>query len=127
MTDLVTLLIGTTKGAFLIAGAADRTEWSLRGPFGDLWTINHMIGDPDTGRIWAAGGNEWTGAGVWRSEDNGQTWALAKLADGQQDDWARNDPHMAELFDLNPGPPAPFTGDIDSVWSQCFAHGVLYA
>jgi len=69
-----TLLIGTTKGVFLLDGTRDRGAWALRGPFCDGWPINHVIGDPETGLIWAAGGSSWTGVGVWRSGDHGQSW-----------------------------------------------------
>ena len=80
MTDIgPLLLVGTTKGAFLLEGDADRAAWSVRGPFCDGWPINHMVGDARTGTIWAGGGGQWTGAGVWRSDDSGATWTLAKL------------------------------------------------
>ncbi|QEW22392.1 putative protein related to plant photosystem II stability/assembly factor [Marinibacterium anthonyi] len=127
MADVVTVLVGTTKGVFLIDGDADRTGWSLRGPFCDLWPINHVVGDPETGRIWAGGGGDWNGAGVWRSTDDGQSWTLAKLADGQQDDWARNDPDVARMFAMTPGDPAPHTGEIVNIWSLGYAHGTIYA
>ena len=45
----LTVLIGTTKGAFLIAGGRDRTDWAVRGPYCDGWPINHVIGDPESG------------------------------------------------------------------------------
>ena len=74
-----TVLLGTTKGAFLLDGGDDADRWRARGPFCDGWTINHVIGDPATGHLWAAGGGEWTGAGVWRSTDGGGNWHLAKF------------------------------------------------
>ena len=60
-TDGVTLLVGTTKGAFLISGGGGRTGWTIKGPLCDGWPVNHMIGDPETGRIWAGGGGDWSG------------------------------------------------------------------
>ena len=48
MTDVPRLLIGTTKGAFILDGSADRADWSVRGPYCDGWPINHVVGDPDT-------------------------------------------------------------------------------
>jgi hypothetical protein len=69
--DGLHLLVGTTKGAFILDGAQDRTGWTVRGPFCDGWTINHVVADPVTGTMWAGGGNDWTGAGVWRSADGG--------------------------------------------------------
>ena len=43
------LLVGTTKGAFVLDGDADRSGWAVRGPYCDGWPINHVIGDPATG------------------------------------------------------------------------------
>jgi hypothetical protein len=37
---------------------------------------------PATGLLWAGGGGEWHGAGVWCSEDAGETWQVAKLTKG---------------------------------------------
>lgn len=71
----VTILVGTTKGAFLIDGGADRSGWTVSGPSCDGWPINHMVGDPATGQIWAGGGGDWHGAGVWRSADGGASWS----------------------------------------------------
>lgn len=73
MASEVTVLLGTTKGVFLL----DRSTgggWSLNGPQCDGAPINHVIGDAATGTLWAAGGNEWFGKGVWRSRDLGRTW-----------------------------------------------------
>lgn len=38
MADL-TILVGTTKGAFLIRGNAAREDWAVSGPFCDGWPI----------------------------------------------------------------------------------------
>ncbi|MCR8546695.1 exo-alpha-sialidase [Salipiger sp. P9] len=116
------LLVGTTKGAFLITCDG----WSVSGPFCDGWPINHMTGDPVTGQLWAAGGSDWHGAGVWRSAD-GQDWQLAKLSNGEFDRWIENDPGMAEQFGLSPAPPAPFTGKADALWSIRHTPQALYA
>ena len=42
----IRLLVGTTKGAFVLDGDADRARWAVRGPYCDGWPINHVIGDP---------------------------------------------------------------------------------
>ena len=120
-----TLLVGTTKGAFLLEPEGD--TWTVRGPFCDGWTINHMAGDPETGTLWAGGGGEWFGAGIWTSTDDGATWNLTKLSNGQLDDWLANDPEMARQFGMDPPPPAPFGKEIDAIWSLSYAHGTLYA
>lgn len=88
--EQVDLLVGTTKGLFVLEGAPGRADWRVTGPFCDGWPINHAIGDGDTGEIWAAGGNGWTGPGVWRRrggewtqsgaglEGNASVWSLAR-------------------------------------------------
>ncbi|WP_308860844.1 hypothetical protein [Oceanibium sediminis] len=61
------ILIGTTKGVFL----HDATG-GLSGPHCDGAPINHVIGDGE--QLWAAGGDDWLGRGVWRSDDRGASW-----------------------------------------------------
>ncbi len=121
----VTVLIGTTKGGFLVSGDAQRDNWAVQGPLCDGWPINHIVGDPETGRLWAGGGGDWNGAGVWRSEDGGKTWELAKLTKGQMDDWAANDPDFAAMIGWIDDP-LPFEG-FSQIWSLGYAHGTLYA
>ena len=98
MAKNLTLLAGTTKGAFLIEGGADRSGWSVSGPHCEGWPINHVIGDPATGMIWAAGGGDWHGAGIWRSADGGKSWSLCKLSKGKMDEWAASDPDFAAII-----------------------------
>lgn len=74
MANRVMLLVGTKKGAFILRSDEARRDWSMRGPFCETWPINHMVADPKAGTIWAAGGNEWFGPAVWRSEDLGESW-----------------------------------------------------
>ncbi len=124
--DTRTLLVGTTKGAFLLSGGADADGWQVTGPHCDGWPINHMVGDPDGGTIWAAGGDDWTGAGIWRSDDGGETWALTRLTRGTRDDWAANDPDFANLIGWTDDP-LPFGDTFSQVWSLNFAHGTLHA
>ena len=120
------LLVGTTKGAFVIDGDADRTRWTVRGPYCDGWPVNHVIGDPATGTMWAGGGGDWTGAGVWRSEDGGHTWSLARLTTGQVDAWAASDPGFAASIGWEEVP-APFGDDFAQVWSLGRVGDRLYA
>lgn len=123
----ISVLVGTTKGAFVLGSDGARKDWHLSGPHCGGWAINHLTGDPATGVIWAAGGGEWTGAGVWRSLDGGASWTLAKLSNGKFDAWLTNDPDAAAHFGMQPDPPAPFSGQVDSIWCLHFAHGRLYA
>ncbi|KMK67915.1 glycoside hydrolase [Puniceibacterium sp. IMCC21224] len=121
-----TLMVGTTKGAFLLTSDSDRIKWSVAGPFCDGWPINHMAADTTVGTYWAAGGGEWPGAGVWRS-DNGTDWTLSKLANGKFDALLRDDPALAAEFGMEPAPPAPFTGEIDALWSLAHVGDTLFA
>ncbi len=122
----LTVLIGTTKGAFLISGGRDRSGWAVSGPMCDGWPINHMAGDPATGTLWAGGGGDWHGAGVWRSDDDGLSWQVVRLTKGTMDDWAANDPDFAQMIGWT-AEPLPFGDTFSQIWSLCFAHGLLYA
>ncbi|MBF9058396.1 exo-alpha-sialidase [Rhodobacterales bacterium HKCCSP123] len=124
MSGMLHLLVGTTKGAFVLTEAGG--DWTVSGPHCGGWSINHMAGDPATGALWAGGGGDWWGAGVWRSTDGGQTWKLAKLSSGQMDQWAANDPDFAAMIGWE-DTPAPFADTLHSVWSLHHAHGVLWA
>lgn len=127
MGGTVLVLLGTTKGVFVLDSDAERRNWQVRGPFCDGWSINHVIGDPASGTIWAAGGGEWTGAGVWRSDDGGATWALSKLANGKFDAWLTADPAFGAQIGRQADPPAPFTGKVDALWSLGMAGETLLA
>jgi photosystem II stability/assembly factor-like uncharacterized protein len=126
MSASTTILVGTTKGAFLLSGNG-RADWQVSGPHCDGWPINHLAGDSETGALWAGGGNDWTGAGVWRSTDDGASWTLAKLSNGKFDDWLAAEPEFAAEMGMEPDPPAPFTGTVEAIWSLSRANGTLYA
>ncbi|MDJ0826156.1 MAG: exo-alpha-sialidase [Rhodobacter sp.] len=119
------LLIGTTKGAFVLT-SDDRDAWAVSGPHCEGWAINHVVGDPETGAIWAAGGGAWSGSGVWRSEDGGESWELSKFSKGEFDQWAESDPETAKMFGWQPSDP-PFDGEVEAVWSLGLSNGTLYA
>jgi hypothetical protein len=121
-----TILVGTTKGAFLLSGATDRRGWKVTGPYCGGWPINHIIGDPETGQLWAGGGSDWHGAGVWRSGDGGATWELAKLTTGKMDEWAANYPDFAKMIGWT-GEARPFSAEFSQIWSLSHAHGTLYS
>jgi len=74
MMTKVLILLGTKKGAFILESDAARRAWALRGPFCETWPLNHVVAEPASGAIFAAGGNEWFGPAVWRSTDLGATW-----------------------------------------------------
>ena len=126
MTKAISVLVGTTKGAFLIRGDADRSGWAVEGPFCDGWPINHVIGDPATGHLWAGGGGDWSGAGIWRSTDHGKSWEVTRLTKGQMDEWAANDADFAQMIGWTPGD-LPFGDEFSQIWSLNLSNGALYA
>jgi photosystem II stability/assembly factor-like uncharacterized protein len=119
-----TILLGTTKGAFLLRH--DGTEWCASGPFCDGAPVNHVIGDDDSGTIWAAGGGDWHGAAVWTSRDGGTSWTQSKLTKGLMDDWAANDAGFAAMIGWT-GLVAPFADQFNQIWSLGHSDGRLYA
>ncbi len=119
-----TILIGTTKGAFLLRGGSN--GYAVSGPHCDGWPINHVVADAETGALYAGGGNGFYGAGVFRSGDGGASWSLSKLATGDMDEWCANDPDMAAMFNWTPID-APFGKDIQSVWSLHATTGHIHA
>lgn len=74
MSKRVLILIGTKKGLFIAESDGNREKWSLKGPLCEMWPINHAIGDPQSGTIYAGGGNSWFGPAVWKSTDLGDSW-----------------------------------------------------
>ncbi len=71
------LLVGTRKGCFMLESDGERKDWHVRGPYCEGWPIYHAIHDSSTGALYAAAASEWHGAGVWRSNDLGETWELS--------------------------------------------------
>lgn len=120
------ILVGTTKGAFILEDRGNRQDWAIRGPLCEGWPINHMVGDPASGMIWAGGGGDWFGSGVWRSGDGGENWALTQLSQGEMDQWAASDPEFAASIGWEPKD-LPLDGSLSQIWSLGFAHGALYA
>ncbi|MFW8592734.1 WD40/YVTN/BNR-like repeat-containing protein [Cribrihabitans neustonicus] len=126
MESAVTVLLGTTKGAFLLEGGAARAGWKMRGPFCGGWVINHVKGDPESGRLYAGGGSEWNGAGVWRSADGGASWQLTRLTRGMSDDWAEKDPEFAAMISYEPVD-LPFGSEFQQIWSLGLGRDRIYA
>ncbi len=72
----VRVLVGTHKGAFILAADGKRQSFKLSGPHFSGWDVYHMKGsaaDPD--RIYASQSRGWFGQMVQRSDDGGKTWA----------------------------------------------------
>ena len=93
----MTLLVGTTKGVFLISEVNDRSSWAVQGPYCDGWPINHVIGDPETepfGRGAVANGTaQGSGAARTAARIGGH-----RLTKGKMDDRAANDPNFATMI-----------------------------
>jgi len=81
------VLVGTRKGLFILESDSDRRDWNVRGPYCEGWPIYHAVHDPSSGAIYAAAASEWHGAGVWRSNDLGETWEMSSegLSYGEED------------------------------------------
>jgi hypothetical protein len=125
-SQAIDILVGTTKGAFVISGRNDRSGWAVDGPHCDGWPINHVIGDPETGTLWAGGGGDWHGAGVWRSDDGGKNWQVTRLTKGMRDEWAANDADFAKSIGWTEAA-LPFSEQFSQIWSLGYGHGKLYA
>ncbi len=71
----VRVLVGTKKGAFVLAADGGRKEWTVAGPFFAGWEIYHVKGSPvNPERIYASQTSAWFGQMVQRSDDGGKTW-----------------------------------------------------
>lgn len=72
----VLLLVGTTKGAFVLRATAARSHWSVAGPYFRGEPVYAMAFDGRGGRrrLWAASGNVFFGTALRSSDDLGATW-----------------------------------------------------
>ncbi len=71
----VRVLVGTRKGAFILAADGKRQRWDVRGPFFAGWEIYHLKGSPaDPDRLYASQSSGWFGQVIQRSGDGGATW-----------------------------------------------------
>jgi hypothetical protein len=76
---VVSLLVGTRKGAFIYRGDAARKTWQVDGPHFLGSIVNHLVLDPRDGRtLLLAAKTGHLGPTVFRSTDGGKNWAEAK-------------------------------------------------
>lgn len=121
------VLVGTGKGAFILSQDQAGGRWELTGPHCGGWPINHVVGEEGSGLLWAGGGSEWHGAGVWRSTDAGRSWTLSKLSNGKFDHWIAENPDIAAGMGFSPAAAAPHTGKVEAIWSIGRSGGRVYA
>jgi hypothetical protein len=71
----VRVLVGTSKGAFILTADGKRKSWEINGPHFAGWEVYHLKGSPaDPNRIYASQSSGWFGQVVPRSDDGGQNW-----------------------------------------------------
>ena len=71
----VRLLVGTSKGAFILTSDAKRTDWQIEGPHFGGWEIYHIKGSPvDPNRVYLSQHTGWHGQEMQRSDDGGKSW-----------------------------------------------------
>lgn len=73
----VLLMVGTTKGAFLLSSGPDRDSWAVDGPHFPGEEVYAIALDQRRGRpvLWAAPGSPFWGTTLRRSDDLGGTWS----------------------------------------------------
>lgn len=71
----IRVLVGTSKGAFILQSDEARQDWEITGPLFAGWEIFHMKGSPvNPDRLYAAQSTGWFGQVIQRSDDGGATW-----------------------------------------------------
>jgi photosystem II stability/assembly factor-like uncharacterized protein len=71
----VRVLVGTRKGAFVLASDGKRDRWEVSGPHFAGWEIYHIKGSPaDPNRLYASQSSGWFGQIMQRSNDGGKSW-----------------------------------------------------
>jgi hypothetical protein len=69
------VLVGTSKGAFILTADGKRKNWNVDGPHFAGWEIYHLKGSPvDPDLIFASQTSDWFGQIIQRSRDGGRTW-----------------------------------------------------
>ena len=80
----VRVLVGTRKGAFILASDGKREKWKVSGPHFAGWEIYHLKGSPvDPERIYVSQTSGWFGQIIQRSSDGGKTWEQPGLKPGE--------------------------------------------
>lgn len=101
MPSNVTLLVGTTKGAFFFHSDTKRQEWRMTGPHLPGWEIYSLLGDSrHSNRIYAGTSHYVYGPTVRVSDDLGETWKeLAESPKYPQDSGFK----LEKIWQITPG------------------------
>jgi len=71
----VRVLVGTSKGAFVLTADGRRQDWEVSGPLFGGWEVYHVAGSPvDPDRLYASQSGGWFGQVIQRSDNGGVTW-----------------------------------------------------
>ena len=121
------VFVGTGKGLFILEADGPNEAFSISAPLCDLWPINDIHASIESESIWAAGGSDDFGAGVWRSEDEGRSWRLSKLSNGNFDRFMLDYPDFAEENNIPLPEIAPHNDDVTAMWSVAMVGERLFA
>src|SRR5207249_9315363 len=79
----VSVLVGTTRGAFFFHTDADRRDWEMTGPHLDGWEIYSLFGDTLAGnrnKLFAGTSHFVYGPTIRVSEDLGENWTQVEVS-----------------------------------------------
>ena len=99
----VLVLVGTTKGAFLLRSDRKRKRWDVGGPYFPGHSIYALAYDGRAGRrrIWAAASSMHFGATLHSSDDFGRKWTDPETASVRFPQ--STDKALAQVWQLTPG------------------------
>lgn len=99
MAREIILLVGTTRGLFVLRSDPDRKRWKVSPPKMVGHEVYHAIIDPRAPNIaWAATDHKVWGAHVHRSTDQGESWEVLEEAPHYDDDRG-----LIAIWSLTPG------------------------
>src|SRR5690349_13739110 len=85
MASMVTVLVGTNRGAFFFHADKDRRNWQMTGPHLDGWEIYSLCGvgngnGSGSSRVFAGTSHFVYGTTIRVSEDLGETWTQVEAS-----------------------------------------------
>lgn len=124
----VRVLVGTRKGAFVLAADGPRRDRQVSGPHIAGWEMYHLNGSPaEPKRVYASQSSGWFGQLFQRSNDGGETWepvgneSTYRGTPGTHQ-WYDGTPHLwrfARVWHLEPSHSDPDT--FDAYIARCHA------